>query len=249
MRIKSSFKDYYDCVQANDAERTTVYVRELKPSGIRGEIFWQFPKAPVGSSRYRMVDSNITVVQQMIGFCGKIYPMLELTLHPKWAGEEYKAPVAVRCWSLEQVTEFMRTRLTEFEFEQYTNKEKKYYRNRPFLQKTERRPAYQEFFEECERKKDAFLGLFEAEHCPIFVATRHNVSENEITFNVMLKKYDFFRIFDVNTAYQEIVMFMNNLAVPMKPIPQLDDVTLAESKGFDKRYSFRQDPIRKRRKK
>jgi hypothetical protein len=42
-------------------------------------------------------------------------------------------------------------------------------------------------------------------------------------------------------------MFMNNMALPMKPIPVFDDVTMAESKGFNK-FSFRKDPIKKKKK-
>ena len=41
-------------------------------------------------------------------------------------------------------------------------------------------------------------------------------------------------------------MFISNLAVPLKPIPKIDDKTMAEIKGFDK-WSFRKEPGKKKR--
>ena len=83
-------------------------------------------------------------------------------------------------------------------------------------------------------------------HSPLFVAARYSAKLFDMTFNTQLKPLEFYKIFNTNLAYHEIEMFLNNMAVPMKPIPVLDDVTMAESKGFDK-YSFRKDKTRRRK--
>jgi len=70
--------------------------------------------------------------------------------------------------------------------------------------------------------------------------------QHTICYNSRLKELDFAKIFNPIKAYQEITMFMNNLAVPIKPIPKISDVTMAEAKGFNK-YSFRKDPTKKKK--
>jgi hypothetical protein len=120
---------------------------------------------------------------------------------------------------------------------------------------SDRRWAYDLFFEECKKKQNDYMKLFEDKRSPIFVATsnssyaahRADSKQRLITYNARLTDYDFIRVFDPAHAYQEIWMFMNNMALPMKPIPVFDDVTMAESKGFNK-FSFRKDPIKKKKK-
>lgn len=60
-----------------------------------------------------------------------------------------------------------------------------------------------------------------------------------------LKRLEFYRVEPAAQAYQSIRQWLSNLTNPEKPVPALDDVTLAESKGFDK-FSFRKEPKRKR---
>jgi hypothetical protein len=63
-----------------------------------------------------------------------------------------------------------------------------------------------------------------------------------MAWNACLKDLEFFRIVDPYTAFQEIAMFLGGLAVPLKPIPHVDDKTMVEAKGFDKKWSFRKEP-------
>jgi hypothetical protein len=57
-----------------------------------------------------------------------------------------------------------------------------------------------------------------------------------------LQDFDFFRIKDTYSAYQEIQQWVANRARPEPPIPQIDDKTMAEIKGHGDRYSFRKPP-------
>lgn len=70
---------------------------------------------------------------------------------------------------------------------------------------------------------------------PVFVYYK-----DEVVLNPCLRPLEFFRIFDPYTAYQELFMYLSNLARPLKPIPEIDDKTMAEAKGFNK-FSFRKD--------
>lgn len=68
----------------------------------------------------------------------------------------------------------------------------------------------------------------------------HLILDKIVEFNPKLKDWNFQSIMRVETLFQEIEMWQSNVANPEKPIPPIDDVTLAESKGFNK-YSFRKD--------
>lgn len=67
--------------------------------------------------------------------------------------------------------------------------------------------------------------------------TRHNITR--VCFNPeKLANFEFNKVLKADKAYQELLMWHNNLAVPEKQIPKIDDKTMAEAKGFDK-FSFR----------
>jgi hypothetical protein len=74
MRIISDFHDYYDAVQATGQDQTLVYYRKPEEVEIR-----EYP-LPV-LSHYLWADeaSYPKVRQPIVGFCGKIYPVLALT--------------------------------------------------------------------------------------------------------------------------------------------------------------------------
>ena len=59
--------------------------------------------------------------------------------------------------------------------------------------------------------------------------------------NPCLRVYQFFKIMDAYTCFQEIAMFMSNMANPEKPIPQISNNDMIQAKGFDLKYSFRKD--------
>ncbi len=79
---------------------------------------------------------------------------------------------------------------------------------------------------------------FKKYNTPFYVIRRD--WNTRIDIAPMLKKYEFFRIFDVNSAYQEIRMYLSNQAQPNKLIPSISDEDLLIAKGFDK-FSFRRD--------
>ena len=179
----------------------------------------------------------LAAVTHMIGFCGKAYPMLEIAVHDG-LDEKFR----VRCWSLQDVDSFLHRCLTNEAWAEFCNREKRY-RRPVFYDIKGRREKCKKFFEECAEKIDSYKDMFEKSRSPIFVA-KNEGRACQIEYNAILKPYDFFKIFDTAAAWMELSMYVNNLAVPIKDLPKIDDKTLAECKGFDK-FSFRKDKAKR----
>lgn len=231
MRIIADRKDYYDCIQAQGQDQSVVYLRKEKKVQVDRKA-WPFPPfcLPCGPIYFG-------VNQYIIGFCGKIYPLVRLSYHL-----DYREPKTVAfCYSSDEVDAFMSTHMT--------SRQHKFY-----LKKTKRRAStwwlsslnYQrvvEFFTECQNKQDAFIDIFMKHRCPIFVASQERwCRESVILLNAMLNEYEFYRVFDPYTTFQEISIFLGGMAMPEKEMPVIDDVLNAESHGFDK-WSFRTPPL------
>lgn len=64
-------------------------------------------------------------------------------------------------------------------------------------------------------------------------------AKSKVYFNPeKLANFEFNKVLKADKAYQELLMWHNNLATPEKQIPKIDDKTMLEAKGFDK-FSFR----------
>ena len=216
MRIISKFRDYYDRVQIYGFE-PLLYVREQKVVEDEGLIL----KKRFSSVPY----SNCGI----LGFCGKLYPFVFYTegfTRAEW-----------HC-AFDSETAFP---ITDTIFQRsYSNRLK----SLSYRKESRRRNELEQFFDQNTRESK----LFDKYNVPIFVSTKQErVTSNSgpkevsiITLNPQLKEYGFFRVFGPNEAYQEIYQWLSNKASPEKPIPKIDDVTLAEAKGFDK-WSFRKE--------
>ncbi len=230
MRIISEFHDYYDAIQKVAQDRSVVYLRKRKEAEFaRG---WPFP-ASVGFNPY--ISPEFRSTTYIIGFCGRIDPAVRLSKLKVAEKPEAKAI----CFNVAEVDEFMETYLKRRQLEDYRSKEwTSFSRWAPFP----KRRGFEEFFAECEKKKDAYGGLFLEHNCPVFVATRDGrENESGIVYNGSLKEVEFFRVVDPATAFQEIQMFLGGRAQPFKEVPEIPDTTMAEAKGFDK-WSFRKEP-------
>ena len=239
MRIKSSFHDYYDSVQSHGQDSGMVYIREPKEETL-GEK-WPFPWILPLSHR------DMGLKNHVIGFCGRVYPVLQLYTFGVGGAEAY-------CYTLEEVDAFFNTHLKKKDLDIY-NETKRTYR----YFSSPRRRCFIEYFDKVEKEVKNHTTRFEANLSPVFVSSfvgraykGYAYSGNgvipdradpgqKIVWNGSLREFDFMRIKDPYTAYQEITMFMGNMAFPNKPIPKMKDEDMAEIKGFNK-YSFRKDP-------
>ncbi len=242
MRIVSEFHDYYDSVQATGQDQTVVYLRTRKEVKLDHNRF-PFPVFEGTPWHFGYRRNGVPVVQFVVGFCGKVYPILRLS-HQR---QSEPSPTSALCFSLSEVDAFIEHDFKQREVESYRSKPRRwrFADNWPMEQ---RRENFEDFFDAYATKQSAFGQMFVDNRCPIFVAsTRWDISnpksrrEYKIVYNECLKELEFFRVFDTFTAYQELQMYFGALAQPNKPIPGMSDKDMVSIKGFDK-WSFRKPP-------
>jgi hypothetical protein len=236
MRIVSEFHDFYDTVQATGQDQTLVYLRTRKEVKLEHNSF----PFPVFEGRYwDWCHKGVPVVQIVVGFCGKVYPILQLS-HQRLS---QPIPSTALCYTLSEVDTFIEHHFKQREIETYRSKPRRWglAGNWP---REQRRENFEEFFDSYAAKQSAFGHLFVDNRCPILVAStwmgRRN-REYKIVYNECLKELEFFRIMNTFTAYQELQMYFGAMAQPNKPIPDISDKDMVSIKGFDK-WSFRKPP-------
>lgn len=251
MRINSDFHDYYDVVMGEGQDQSLVYQRHK-----REELLESFPFHSYYS--FRENQSTIRTRSHHIGFCGKIYTVLEM-IPVKYGNLNTKEARDHRrwCYTLEDVDNFVRSNFKPDDFANY--QAKGYAAKNPWYY-NDRRHNFESFFQKNEEYRQSIerrAAPFFENLRPVFVATYEPVwekigkwgskqtSAGRIAFNCSLKQYEFYRLFPPFQAFQEINMWLSNQAVPIKPIPEMSDEIKAESKGFDK-WSFRKEPTKKK---
>jgi hypothetical protein len=226
MRIISSFRDYYDCIQAQGQDMTRIYLREEKSVKLK-PCYGVMPH--FSFSCYFGGYDTVYIYEVLIGFCGKIYPILYLS---KMSMRDYNATLkldnATLCQKPAQVDEWVNKNLEHRSRAAYFNK-------RGLLGTFTQRNIRNEFAK-------CVMGKHWDEHFAVAPIFRHFPSyhnkQDIIIYNIRLNAIGFQKIIDPYTAFQELSMWINNIALPEKEIPKIDDKTMAEAKGFDK-FSFR----------
>lgn len=248
MRIISSTHDYYDSVQKYGQDQSIIYLRERK------EVNLSVPKQNIRKytkmteiskesfglaynlhfNRWSGFDQGFSSLHiYIIGFCGKIYPCVQVQVSV--SSDDYVPIVTQKyCYKIEEIDEFVKKYYKSWVWDEYITD--KYYRKHQWA-KNHRRKNLNAFFELVNNKQNDFSEKFISNRTPIIV---ENIREEKLIYNEILKQYEFYRIFDTNQAGQELSMWFGNLAAPEKPIPHIDDKTMAQAKGFDK-FSFRKD--------
>lgn len=224
MRIIADNRDYYDCIQTHGQDRSLVYFRKPEKVLLK-QREWTFPS--LYSSWW---FPPIEVTQHIIGFCGKIYPMLEMH------GYIRNDPISKKCFTIEEVDTFVEEHATQSQKDSYYGKNgRRWWRGYG-----KRRSEFAKFFKHCEKKRESYAEMFTEKRCPVFVATTSN-RNSKIIYNALLRPHDFVRIFDPYTAFQEISMFLGSMAMPEKAMPIISDELKIHTHGFDK-WSFRRPP-------
>lgn len=229
MRIISKFNDYYDIGMGLGHDPSLIYVRECM------EIDFKLPDTDEQIAETRKLfkrfptltlTRNVAVRYEIIGFCGKFYPVI---IFPE-GSNSLKYPQEL-CYSTEEVDSVLLKRLSPKEFQMWTNPSYPNYRS--YRLGYYNRKKLEEFFKECKAVED--LNPFIVNRSPIVALN----SGNGAIWNPRLRDYNFARIISPYEAFQEIEMFIGNLAVPEKPIPPRTDIEKLQSHGFDKKESFR----------
>jgi hypothetical protein len=224
MRIISDYKDFYDCIQKYGQDDGLIYLRKEKiiekSRNFHGDV-WHKP--------------GLSAKVFTIGFAGKLYICVYLNL--------YEKDISAFCYKIEDVDKFVNSNFRVRHQKHYwEGKKEKYYWRGP----TYPRHYYTEIFDGLRKNNLHLKSLFEEHNCPIFINDDPIPIVDKIFENVILKincrldKYEFYRVLDPQTAYQNLYMFLSNKASPEGPIPCLSDLTMRDIKGFDK-YSFKKD--------
>lgn len=217
MRIISKWHDYYDVGMRYGLDRSLVYRRTKEV--VKGE---QPQLLLLRNYRWGWLNHpDIHIASAVIGFCGKVYPVVVIR------GINF-------LYTYEDVNSYLEGALTE---RQYQRCKTPAY-GKGFLHQA------RAFFQHYADKQDDFMKWFVEWKVPVFVADHVETGSyrQRITLNDKLADWRFFRLLDPITTYQEIAGFLGGvLAQPVKPIPEIDDETMAQIKGFDEQ-SFKTPP-------
>jgi len=263
MRIISKFNDYYDGVQSIGYDPELCYVRDnIDP--IEGDFF------DSNLLRYRTDYDKIDKYPRLIfdfyiiGFCGEFYPLLILNKinMNKINVPQYKNYF---CYSIEDVDKSVKKmKFKNFSKIYYNDKNQKY---RNFFDSIYKRKNLKLFFSKEFRDDPSILNnryffndknnqhiknfnylkiLFFEYKVPVFVIYFLEAKGQYLKLNPCLKDYNFQRIKDPYTAYQEISQYISGvLGVNTSETIDISDKDKLWEKGFDN-WSFKKMPTKKK---
>ncbi len=211
MRIITTTHDYYDCIKRLDREQEPVYIRSYLEDTTP-------LKLDMGYLNHNYFNLDFTTL--LIGFCGKVYPCSTLRYYA--CGDEQH--------------------------------DKYYYDVNLLLADAEEEADKKSWRDFCKYDRDKLVKWFNTEHKyptlfkqPIWVCRGRKQWDEanyrwltEVAYNCTLKRYQFHKAVNPNQAWQELSMWLGNIAKPIPKIPHMTDEDMASIKGFDK-YSFRKD--------
>ena len=246
MKIISKRKDYYDCIQKYGYDDSRYFIRKPKKINVHDVKIWEYLNSEVKEVlvnkifNYNETDfiGNILI----IGFCGKIYMVLQLRPDSENTVLRYN-------------DEFFFYSYQEFiDFADNYPKLKKYIHNSISKKNTWRlwnsgqrggQIAYIKSAFDILSGSDQFKQIFIKYKVPIFI---YDKSRNEVLLNPSnLKEYKFPKIFHAYTAFQELEMYIGNLGLNDPKMVSISNKHLLEKKGFDNRYSFRKAPTKNKK--
>jgi hypothetical protein len=217
MQIISKFKDYYDSVQGVMYDSNIIYLRKNRTI-----------KVKLG---YTPSDQSCLYV---IGICGEYYPLsiMKESLRvsnkiKKWKNKNllkmvFNKEIRYYSYDIDIAEEYDRimegvTRV-RWRWRQQHHNIKQYYDDLKILL----------------IKED----YFDKYDTPIFILKPSDSTHRILEIGCNLNMYNFQKVKDPYTIFQDIVMWKNNRVVAEDPDQIVDSVVLRDSKGFDK-WSFK----------
>jgi hypothetical protein len=220
MRLHTDFHDYYDNSIGFGVDENVHYNRFTKEIDI-----------VLKTKNDRPTHRN----SGLLGYCGYTFPFIKLH---KWdkryrrTGDEAEPKLLEICFA--------------YNFETYKEKESDWfdYSNDFGYWDRTRDVKLKQFFVDWTSQNDA---IFCELKVPIWIMKFSNGSTNNGIANPRLKDYQFERIKDSTTAFQEISMYLSNILVEQKEIAVIEDKYRIQQHGFDLKDSFRNTKKRKER--
>jgi len=244
MRIISKFKDYYDGVQSYGQDQELVYIRNRDyPEDVNIKLIDHFDS----EGRFYIRETYPYILQHpakdveqshvksfIIGFCGTLYRGHII----KWKEHIYTSDtdkeILYICYNQEELSEFQRE--TEYskshKHKHYTRKRSKYERETDYFKVD---------------NQDKLKEIFFRYKTPCFIIyDREDKYQTNLTINPDLSKYQFYRVKDAFTTFQDISMYLSGvLGVNAPVLIEISNESMAEKKGFGHKYAFRKEPENK----
>lgn len=224
MLITSDFHDYYDVIMAQGVDKSIVYNRKQ-------EIFYtkdepkQISGVPVISQERSYYPYDQIPNLFLIGCCGKFYPAI--SFHA--SGDSIGSTILYTPEQVRNVADISLTGSTRKHF--FGMNRKSHWFKSPA-------ENVEIFFKQHPiiEKPEPFIAI----KAPIIV--RQAFSPSSVTVNAKLADYQFYKVIDPYTLFQEISMFISGvLGIEPKETVQISDIDMAAKKGFNEK-SFRTDP-------
>jgi hypothetical protein len=212
MKLHSDFQDYYDKAIGYGVDEKVHYNRFQKTVDIHLKT---------------SADRPIHRRSGILGFCGTLYPFIQISRYDKKHDFDYLDDYDGRV-----VEEFY-----AFSVEEYREKEEKWsdYSDDFDFVDNSRRIKLKQFFVDWSISDDS---IFLEYQVPTWRMQFYPTGSNAL-LNPNLREIGLERMKDSVTVFQEISMYIANIIVEQKPIAVVDDKHRIEQHGFDVKASFR----------
>lgn len=231
MRIISKFHDYYDIGMSHGQDQSLVYKR-FSTIGVFPISKWNQVAQPFEKETSLTFTSyGIQHKRIVIGFCGSTYLCYRMEADVKERYNPYK--VITYLYDAEAVRRFINIYGDKGAPESFMKKP------HPWRSESMRFENVKRLFDEwnCEKYNDKFI----ENKIPIFVVEQDNKGLN-FEANAKLKDYEFFKVINTYTAFQEISMFIGGVLGAGEPFMiEIEDKYKIEAKGFNDQ-SFKTRP-------
>jgi len=227
MIINSKFHDYYDtAIGYGGIDKSIIYNRKTE------EIeFKKLSNYTLYPERKITKDYTYDFSAYIINFVGKIYPCICTEITYVWnLFKQNNEDKKYFFYSIDKYINFLKKNNIKL-------KEKYFWSNISIFNKK----GIKNFFD---KNNWNFLSDFNLKYkVPVLVYD----TRSKIFLNPCLKDYEFAKVIDPFTAFQEIQMYISNFLLnPEKEIPPMSDKVMSDCKGFDK-WSFKKLSIKKRK--
>lgn len=251
MRIISNFHDYYDSVQSYGQDDDLIYIRKTKsfsrddlkkPAGTVDPDIITLPYFP---ERYS-TNSRLSKECFLVGFCGKFFRGLRITY--KDYNDGFSKPDICNCYSTEAVETFLKKHYSPKQMEGfYFKPQYKHMYPKNWTWNIYR--DFQWFFKDENTSKDSSDSfIFDKYNCPIFTVVESiNRYDYYLNINDQLSSFTFQKVKAPFDAFQELQVYLSNIARPNKPIPELCNNDKVLNAGFDLKSSFRKDKVKNKK--
>ena len=241
MRVQSNFHDYYDGVRAYGSDPRLVYNRDERDVVVDDDLVLKALLKPVNKAwdsapSHRgswQVDSDI------VGFCGKLYVIFRA------GGDNFMNPGEVLNEARRQINNRDDDPIMQsYDIDRCRNAKARDIRR---WNNTVKYGFNDEGWAAWLEDTNLEIGdeIFRHIRSPVFA--RHE-ERFILTVSPCLREYDFQRLVDPWTAYQEIAQYLgNNMVVQVDPTANISDKDMAAMKGHGCEYSFRTPPTKRRR--